>query len=155
MKKAAVNSIILIMMQSLLFCGTKEGCEYFDSMNLYFANTFNVDLAKFDKTKALYFIPLESCENCIYSNLLMLQSVQTNNLIIVFVGNNYHQEWDILIEELRGKYNCFDDYNKEIYKYESGLGKPLLLKIKNGECLGSKSIYENDLKEIKNELNQL
>ncbi len=75
--------------------------------------------------------------------------------MIIFVGENYHTEWDSLLVEIKSRHKFLEDKEKLIYEYESGLGKPLLFTIKDGGCFFSKTIHEEQLPELSMELEKL
>ena len=145
---------IIIVYIISISCQSEPSCKYFDSLELYFKNVFDTKLSKSGKV-AYYFVPLESCENCIYSNLLMLNKLKTRQITIIFIGKNYHKEWDEVLLEIKNKYSFLEDDQKLVYEYESGLGKPLLLVVNDGDCSYSKAIYEKNLEDVSIEIENL
>ncbi|MBA4058311.1 MAG: hypothetical protein C0490_26575, partial [Marivirga sp.] len=146
--------IIFTITCALCTCKKKEGCQYFQSISLYFEQVLDTRIDEFQSHRFYYFLPMESCENCIFSNLEMLNKLKIKNLSIIFVGVNFHPEWDVLLTDLKKKHPFHEDPQKRIYSYESNLGKPLLLSVESGNCAYSKTINEKDLETIRIELEE-
>lgn len=153
--KAQRTSVLLVSAIFLLSYCKPEGCQYEDSMRLYFKDALNIDLTKIVDTEFYYFVPLESCENCIYETLLAISQLDGQKLTVVLVGNNFHSEWDSLLSVVKFKHKILSDSNKIIYQYESELGKPLLFTIHNGNCHRSRTFSEQQLPELAEELKNL
>ena len=150
-----VSYCLIIVYLISISCQSDPSCKYFGSLELYFKSVFDIKLSERNGKVAYYFVPLESCENCIYSNLLMLNKLKTKKITIIFIGKNYHNEWDEVLAEIKNKYNFLEDDQKQVYGYESGLGKPLLLVVNDGDCSYSKTIYERNLEEVSIEIENL
>lgn len=132
----------------LLNCKTQNPCPYFEGIQLYFSKTFDIDLTTIHDTNAYYLVPLESCENCIWQNLNMLPTLPKGKVTIVFVGKNYHAEWDNIIVNIKSKHPVLLDEYKHAHDYETGLNKPLLVVVKSGECHLIRNFTEDQLPEL-------
>ena len=148
-----VFSLAGLIIGSQLFVSCKrEQCKYYPGIQQYFQEVFGLTLSKVEERKSYYLLPIESCESCIEENLLQLNSIESTSLVVVIVGVNYHTKWDSILVDIKTKHKILEDSLKLIYDYESGLGKPLLIKVENGNCLTTRNYSESQLAELKTEL---
>lgn len=134
-------------------CIEKPKCDYSEGQKLYFTHTFNLDITKLRGENYLYILPIESCESCVYSNLNFLKDIKSAKLTIIFVGENHKLSWVEMINEIRSNLKTLDDPLKKIYNYETGLRKPLLILMDDGNCINSQTVNDTEIAEVFSSLN--
>lgn len=118
----------------LITCTGGEYYRYMAGMSLYLNRVHNIDLFTSGDV-IFYFLPLEGCTPCITQNIAMLTSIKTpDNLCIVTIGNEAALNPRLSI--------CRRDTTSQIFHYETGFGKPLLLHFIDGRL--EKYIFVND-----------
>jgi hypothetical protein len=107
-----------------------------------------MDLTLSEGVKHYYFIPIESCEVCINRNLQFLSQLKSKRLIVIFVGKNPNESWKEMIAQIRKNLNTLNDPDKKVYRYETGLSKPLLVSTEGGTCISSRTVDESEMVDV-------
>jgi hypothetical protein len=67
---------------------------------------------------------------------------------VIFIGENPNKTWEEMITRIRDNLSVMDDPEKKVYRYETGLRKPLLVSIKNGTCVNSRTVNESEIIDV-------
>ena len=139
----------LIFLQLVISCNNNEAYQYIVGLSLYLETHQAISVDQVKNT-VFYILPLNSCMPCTESNINMLSFIPFKKEIkFLFVGT-LDQINPSIIKNICSTNRCIFDNGKIISHYETGLGKPLLIHIKNGRVY--KYIYVTDSKidEVKN-----
>ncbi|GAB1445731.1 hypothetical protein MASR2M41_14520 [Flammeovirgaceae bacterium] len=139
---------INVVASIFISCVDKPNCDYTEGQKLYFAHTFNFDISKLRGENYLYILPIESCEGCVYSNLNFLKDIKSEKLTIIFVGENHKLSWVEMINKIRSNLKTLDDPLKKVYNYETGLRKPLLILMYDGNCINSQTVNDTEVTKV-------
>lgn len=102
---------------------------YEPGMTKYLLDVHDMEV-KFEGDRLLFFLNINSCEPCVNDNLRMLSDLKTKNLTVVLIGIN----GELLNQyKLSKSLTVLNDPDSQIMKYRTGMGKPMLLHVKNGE----------------------
>lgn len=155
--KTLTTFIFLILSISLLGlltnCNASKKCEYtyWDDLSNYFKNEHHIDLISLDNT-ILYITPIsDNCDNCIAINFDMLERLpQKKDFIPVLIGKTTEQNIERVNGIIKKSNLYFQDLNLEIFSYQTGFGKPLLVHIKDGNCLFFMEVKDQQIDEAYN-----
>ncbi len=75
-------------------------------------------------------------------------SADTSKITMVLIGTTNDTELGERVQLLTLKYKTINDRKSMVYKYETGLSKPLLVHIEEGECKMMKAIADNEIEYI-------
>lgn len=53
-----------------------------------------------------------------------------------------------MIAQIRKNLNTLDDPDKKVYRYETGLSKPLLVSTEGGICISSRTVDESEMVNV-------
>jgi len=99
------------------------------------ANKHDINILN-QQDKIFYILPLSDCTSCQGTslNLELLNSFENSNdkLTILKVGQTNNPSYLDIIKKLTLKFDIINDMDNTIFNYQTGLGKPMLLHIKNG-----------------------
>ncbi len=147
MKKIILEKVLLLLIINILFvtsCNEKKEYKHIKGIEKYLKKEFNIELSN-EKNRVFYFLPVNECVSCNGTNLelKMLQSLNPKkNILLIIVGMSHNSRFKNQIDNLN--IPKIYDLNSTIYKYKSGVSKPLLLHIKNGKV--NFYLKVNDLK---------
>lgn len=137
-----ISWIIVVMF--LAQCSTRESYPYIRGFSHYLKNEQKIDITRVNET-IFYILPLKSCTPCVYQNVAMLENVGRCKLLqIITVGAAEDSEIALRVSKLCATNTCLQDPSQTIFSYETGLGKPLLIHMKQGEVV--RYIYVTDFK---------
>ena len=118
-------------------------------MSAYLKQEQKIDIKKMTN-KLLYFLPISNCTSCKESalNLKMINSLdKIDNLIIFIIGMSDNSIYKNKVKQIKNK--CLFDAESIIDKYQTGVNKPLLLKVINGKIVDYKIINDMDVMKAK------
>jgi hypothetical protein len=97
-------------------------------MTKYLSDVHGLEV-EFEKDRLLFFLNINSCEPCVNDNLEMLSDLVVKNLIVILIGEN-----DELLNQVKftESITVLNDTDSQIMKYRTGMGKPMLLQVKDG-----------------------
>jgi len=72
----------------------------------------------------------------------MLYKVHNSKLIIILIGDYTNSNWVDIISKIKKQFQVLEDTNNEIFHFETGISKPLLIHVKDGVCVYFKSISD-------------
>ena len=123
---------------------SRKNCPYLEDFGYYMKSKFNVDVT--EKGDHLYYIiPLESCIQCIDLNLGILERIKTSShLTLILVGRAMDGTTITRVKEIGDKFRMLKDPTGLIWRYETGLGKPLLIHTRDGDCQLMESIDDSE-----------
>jgi hypothetical protein len=128
--------------------------KYFDGFSFYMKSVHNIDILTSNKEIIYYVMLVEGCEPCIAGNSAMLQKIKkNNNLCLILVGNIEESSDSATFLKLNNKMQVLKDPNYEIFSYETGISKPLLIHIKNGRCKHFLLVTDFEIENTYNYLN--
>ena len=140
-KKYLYKLIFPLLFLSSLFlsaCHSKDVYQYQEGLNLFMIDAFDIDL-RLSKGEHYYFFVDGSCGECIQSKINKVSDYSGNfKTNVVFLGDTTNL---ILPENLTSS-NILFDLSPKYQSYETGIGLPLLLKMKNG--YSSRSLFVTD-----------
>ena len=143
MKTSTIFWFLILNINSLFLltsCELSKSCEYpyYKDLGFYFKSEHNLDINHLDNA-ILYITPIsDNCDNCIAINLSMLESLRLpkNDILIpVFIGKKNEKDFEKLNSITTNTSSHYFDKSLEIYKYQTGFGKPLLIHIVKGKCV--------------------
>lgn len=141
MKTSTIFWFLILNISSLFFlnsCEPSKSCEYpyFKDLSLYFKNEHQLNISLLNNA-ILYITPIsDNCDNCIAINLSMLENISKNNVLTpVFIGEINEKDFEKLNSITTNMSSHYFDKSLEIYKYQTGFGKPLLIHIVKGKCV--------------------
>lgn len=116
--------------------------QYLNELKSYFKKVHDVDFTDpINSNKIFYLLPIKSCEPCIKLNLEMLSGLpktKLSEILVLIVGdtndNSLDPEYQKLINEIKEKHMAIIDSESLIYRYETGLALPILIKLEDGAC---------------------
>jgi hypothetical protein len=108
------------------------------------------DLTEINGDKIFYFLHLRSCEPCVDKNLSMLAEVSKHpNLKICLVGKIAVAQFEEKAKLVMEKHLPYLDIDSEIYSFETGFSKPLLVHIKDGRCVTRIQVSDSEVDNAK------
>lgn len=122
----------------MMSCNTKvkKDYEYIDGFKKYITNTFPSENK--NEHTIYYLIPVNGCESCIDLNLDLLNNNSFTSKIdlkIILIGETYDPIRKSKLDNLKINFNLLYDLTEEIFKYETSFSKPMIVEIKNNNCL--------------------
>lgn len=131
-------------------CGPKQECKYSEGIKSYLAKEHKISAKKL-KVGIFYIINIAGCEPCTDRNLKMLLSLQRKeNLFFVMVGITQNPAFQSYLKQIEDKgFVIIKDPKAEIYSYEVGLGKPILIHIEDGFCINRIDVGDFDVDKAK------
>lgn len=132
LRKTSWIVIVLFLSQ----CNSsRESYPYLRGFSSYLQNEQKIDITRADET-IFYVLPLNSCAPCVSQNVAMLEKVGHCSLLkIIAVGTAEDGEIASRVSNLCANNVCLQDPSQTIFSYETGLGKPLLIHMKEGEIV--------------------
>lgn len=143
-------SLFLLIVLFTISCSSfKKECKYFKGFSLYLKNTFDFEVSDIEK-QIFYMLPLAACDQCLQVNIDMLERFDgdTSKITMVLIGTLNDAELGQRVQSLTSKFKTIKDRKSKIYKYETGLSKPLLVHIEAGKCKMMKEIADNEIEYI-------
>lgn len=138
------TSWIIVALLLLQCSNSRESYPYIRGFSHYLRNEQKIDITSVNET-IFYILPLHSCAPCAYRNVTMLENLGNCKLLkIITVGAAEDNEMALRVSKLCANNTCLQDSSQTIFSYETGLGKPLLIHIKQGEVVHY--IYVTDFK---------
>jgi len=127
-------SIILIISLGFFGCTKNQDYPYIIGFSTYMKEVHGINISTLDGDNIFYFIALRSCDNCVEINLNMLLSLEeSKEITIFFLGQTDSETWNNSISMLTKKFNCKFDPKSKMLRYETGMGKPLLMHFKSSD----------------------
>lgn len=118
-------------------------------------SVFQIDINKV-QDRVYYILPVNSCEQCVLMSLEMLNNIEKiSTVTIVFVSSAKNKRHRDIMKQLEGKFEVLLDMTSKIYDYETGIGKPLLIHIKNGKPLFVLEIQDNQIQKANDYLRKV
>ncbi|AFM05286.1 hypothetical protein Fleli_2939 [Bernardetia litoralis DSM 6794] len=122
-------------------CSKEKLYRYQDDFELYLKEVHQLKESDFEES-IFYVLDIESC-SCSELNLKSLSMLLTsNNLVLITVGKS--KIW----ENYKSKLNHFtilEDSTGKVHRYETGLGKPLLLHYRNQEIIYYQNVIDPEV----------
>ncbi len=122
-------------------CSKEKLYVYQNDFELYLKEVHQLKESDFEET-IFYVLDIESC-SCSELNLKSLSMLLTsNNLVLITVGKS--RIW----ENYKSKLNHFtilEDPKGKVHRYETGLGKPLLLHYRNQEIIYYQNVIDPEV----------
>jgi len=147
-----IKSSLFLLIATILICcdNSKSNCKYYDGFKLYLSQVYDLDISAKDE-RIFYVLPLEGCDEClkINLNLLLERNFYSSKVTIILTGRNFNDIIKGQIEEIKRKYPILEDGKNLIHQFETGFGKPLLVHVKNGDCLFATSIADSEIESVK------
>lgn len=147
---------ILFFIISIIFIGfsnctsnIESGYKYLNGFGLYMKSVFNVNIYNPETDIMFYAILVNGCEPCVFENTKMLNSIVSNNLVLILVGDLKESSGYESFVKYSNKFTTFNDKNYEIFSYETGISKPLLIHMKNGKCVKFLKVSDFDVDKAK------
>ena len=137
MKVIKAKYTIAIILVCLVFtnCKKKE-YAYFKGFSNYMYEEHKVNISN-SRDIIYYILPLSDCNSCqgTLLNLEYLSSIKESlgNTILVLVGQTKNSRYKDFIDNLSASTKVLLDADNSIFDYQTGLGKPMLVHIKNGK----------------------
>jgi len=133
MRKTILKKVLLlfITINTLTSCVKAGKYKNFEGFKLYLQE-IGIDYKK--KNQLYYIVRIEDCFSCSTTeiNLKMLSKIEDKeNLQIIIVGKTVRESYLKLIKILGNKNQIFFDENSEIFNFETGFSKPLLIHLKS------------------------
>ena len=154
MKTSTIFWFLILNISSIFFlisCESSKICEYhyYKDLGFYLKNEHNLDINHLDNA-ILYITPISNnCDNCISINLSMLESLPKNNILIpVFIGVLNENNLDKLNSITTKTALYYFDESIEIYGYQTGFGKPLLIHIVKGKCVYFMEVKDDKVEDV-------
>ncbi len=149
-KKIILLKVLLGLWISLVLvaCTTKE-YPYHKGVTNYLNTEHNIDIENCEN-QIFYFLPINECTSCQETtlNIEMLKKIKKyHNLTIVIIDLNDDSKFNSDIENVNNR--LLFDQKSSIYKYPTGVAKPLLLHIKKGKIIYSLQVDDPKLKTAK------
>lgn len=140
---------LLIVLFTLSCSSLKTECKYFEGFSLYMKNTFDFEVSSVDR-QIFYILPLAACDQCLKMNIDILERLNSDNskITMILIGTTNDDELSKRIQLLTVKFKAINDKKSMVYKYETGLSKPLLVHIDDGECRMMKAIADSESEYI-------
>ncbi|MFT7055208.1 MAG: hypothetical protein ACJAXB_000482 [Candidatus Endobugula sp.] len=139
--KSLLFLIATIILSSSCNVRQQNNFEYSEGLSSYMQRVHDFSIEK-SKNQILYFLKLNSCEPCVASHLEILKSVKDKKFNLVLIGTTDQNLSEIMANQ---NITIFTDLNSEITKYRTGMGKPMIVHIKNGKIIYQKSFYDSDI----------
>jgi len=129
---------------------SKSNCRYYEGFKLYLSQVYDLDIST-QGDRIFYVLPLEGCDEClqINLNLLLERNFNSSKVTIILTGANFNDIIRSKIEAIKRKYPILEDGKNLIHQFETGFGKPLLVHVKNGDCLFATSIADQEIESVK------
>lgn len=107
-------------------------------------SVFNIDVNG-EGNHLYYVIPLESCEPCIDLNLGVLERASPSSRVtLVLIGRAFDPALTARLKVVGDKFAVLRDPTGKIWRHETGLGKPLLVHTRDGDCQLMESIDDSE-----------
>jgi hypothetical protein len=101
--------------------------EYEEDFNFYFKQNFDLELKDLNNDK-LFIVPVSSCTPCVNEVLTNLQNNDCGNSAVLFVGRiEDDAQRNKEVEEITKKMLTYNDYESDLYNYQTDIGKPCVL----------------------------
>jgi hypothetical protein len=140
--------IYLLTLTFSLSCSEKNTtqCSYFEGLDLYMQRVHHISIKDIKGDKIFYFLGLRGCEPCIEKNLAMLSTINENkHLIICLIGALELLQYEQNLNHVNKTHHPILDLKAEIFSYETGFAKLLLVHIKDGKCINIIQITDNEV----------
>ena len=130
--KAVVAYVGLLAVMMLQGCESQSESvdyPYLAGMKRYLTEVHQVHLDVLED-QTLFFLDINSCEPCVQENLQMLGEIEVTTLTVVLLGSDPQTE---TAYPLNKSLRVLRDETKAISRYRTGVGKPTVLRIKEGQ----------------------
>lgn len=118
---------------------------YIDGFAIYMKSEFKIDIYNTKEDNIYYLMLVKGCEPCIIENTQMLANIDSDKLVLLLVGDPKESNKYEELKSLTKKFNTLNDRSYEIFSYETGISKPLLIHMKNGECIKYMKVSDFDV----------
>lgn len=136
---------IAIIIQICLSCSSHKKCDYkyLEGLSFYLEEEFDLQINDFHESSVVYIFPVSGCEPCVKHNMKILRESNSNvNLHLILVGESdpvYEED----INTFYKKFTVYRDLNQDVFNYETGIGKPLVIWIENKICVRYIEVLDN------------
>jgi hypothetical protein len=119
----------------LCACTKHADYPYLSGFSLYMKQVHQITITEGEQL--YYVMPIDSCEPCVVQNLEMLQKLSPiAKLRPIWVGKSGDKGISEKVSILQKQYPLsLIDAQNSVFQYETGLGKPVLLHLKNGNSI--------------------
>ena len=146
-----LRSIILGLLVLFPMACNTVSYPYSKGLQLYMNQELAIDVTQIGD-RIYYFIPLNDCSSCKSAelNLSFLNNlvIPPAKLAVVLIGSTRLPEYKESLQKLRHRYTVLEDPNGTMFNYQTGLSKPLLVHIKEGEVTYYLNITDFDLETV-------
>ena len=139
--------VLLLVLIVFCFSCTKESLyKYQTDFELYLEEVHHLKETDFEEV-IFYVLDVESC-SCSELNLKSLSDISNlNNVVVVVIGkSNVWKEYKSKLSH----FTILEDQKGKIRRYETGLGKPLLLHYRNKEIIYYQSVADPGVAKASN-----
>lgn len=158
MKKTISKRVLLLFMGINFICISCNGklkYKNIDSFKLYLNE---IGLQNSKENKIYYVVRVEDCFSCntTESNLSMLLNIKKNkNIQIIIVGKTLRNDLSKLIRNLSKRNEVFIDDKSEIFNFETGFSKPILVHLNiDGDVVYFQEVTDEKVKKVKKYLSE-
>lgn len=146
----SIQKIVTITITSLLlnFCGTKKNNTDCENFKNYLTENFCLTDSILNNS-VYYLLPLEVCKSTVHLHIDALKEYPQSNLIPIIIGKTLNPQYKIELNSLKEKYSTMlEDIKGNAFIYDIGLGKPLLIHIRQGKCIYYEFIWDDAINDI-------
>ncbi len=145
-------NIIVLLSIIMISCSDNSRNEYSKNIEKYLANEIQISKTMLVDTEVIL-VHVEACSYCIETITKRLNdsTYSHSKRIVVLIGKSNDIEISKRINEIDEKFQTYLDEERHIYRYETGFGKPFLLRFDNiGELVETIEIKDEDIYSILN-----
>lgn len=119
-----------------------------EGLDSYLQQTFNTSIADIQDS-ILFVVALESCTPCVDTTLYELNNLNCPECSVIWVGIPKDSIMIEKVESINKKFETFSDSTFQIYNYETNIGNPAILLLKDKKAAKHITLDSEIWKDVK------